>query len=174
MSVVFWLFKNLGVGTALGLHCVERAFSSCAQASCCGGWASLVGAHGLSCFMASGILVPQSGIKRVSPVLQGPFLPTGPPEKSHCSHSRLPHSSWNKDLNPYPGLCIIWPLSPPLPSSSRTNRAFALLLICLKYSLPRFPSPSYLLLISHSPVRPHFRLHISITLCTFSSGDLIR
>ena len=37
---------------------------------------------GLSCCKASGILVPQPGIKHVSPGLQGGFLTTGPPGKS--------------------------------------------------------------------------------------------
>ena len=35
---------------------------------------------GLSCLMAYGILVPQPGIE---PTLEGPFLTTGPPGKSH-------------------------------------------------------------------------------------------
>ena len=38
-------------------------------------------AHGPSCSMAYGILVPQAGIKPISPVLQGEFLITGPPGK---------------------------------------------------------------------------------------------
>ena len=38
--------------------------------------------HGLSCPVACGILVPQPGIKPVSPALEGGFLTTGPPGKS--------------------------------------------------------------------------------------------
>ena len=51
--------------------------------------ASLDGAHGLSscsarlsCPVACGILVPQPGIKLVSPTLKGGFLNPGPPGKS--------------------------------------------------------------------------------------------
>ena len=36
----------------------------------------------LSCSMACGILVPQSGIKPTTPALEGKFLTTGPPGKS--------------------------------------------------------------------------------------------
>ena len=46
----------------------------------------LVAEHGLSSCgtqaMACGILVPQPGIKPMSPALQGRFLTTGPPGKS--------------------------------------------------------------------------------------------
>ena len=35
----------------------------------------------LSCLMACGILVPQSGIKQMSPALQGGYLTIGPPER---------------------------------------------------------------------------------------------
>ena len=42
----------------------------------------LVVAHRLSCPVACGILVPQPGIKPMSPALQGRFLTTGPPGKS--------------------------------------------------------------------------------------------
>ena len=39
-------------------------------------------AHGLSCSVACGILVPQPGMEPASLVLEGGFLTTGPPEKS--------------------------------------------------------------------------------------------
>ena len=42
----------------------------------------LVVAHRLSCPVACGILVPQPGIKPMSPALQGRFLTTEPPGKS--------------------------------------------------------------------------------------------
>ena len=44
---------------------------------------SLVVARGLSCSAVScGVLVPQPGVKPMSPALQGGFLTSGPPEKS--------------------------------------------------------------------------------------------
>ena len=39
---------------------------------------SVVTAHGLSCPMACGILVPRPGIEPTSPALQGGFLIIGP------------------------------------------------------------------------------------------------
>ena len=42
-------------------------------------------ACGLSCPAACGILVPRPGIEPVSPALEGGFLTTGPPGKSHVS-----------------------------------------------------------------------------------------
>ena len=45
----------------------------------CSSWASLVVAHGLSCLVVCGVLVPQPGIKPTSPALEGRFLATGPP-----------------------------------------------------------------------------------------------
>ena len=55
------------------------------MASCeilrCSKW-TLVVARRLSCSKACGILVPQPGIEVMSPVLQGRFLTTEPPEKS--------------------------------------------------------------------------------------------
>ena len=54
---------------------------------------SVVVARGLSCPAACGILVPQPGIQRVTPTLEGGVFITGPPGKS------LPHNSkWNSDL----------------------------------------------------------------------------
>ena len=44
---------------------------------------SVVAAHRLSCPAACGILVPQPGIELASPALEGGFLSTGPPGKSH-------------------------------------------------------------------------------------------
>ena len=43
---------------------------------------SLVDAHGLSCPVACGILVPRPGIEPASPALEGGFFTTGPPGKS--------------------------------------------------------------------------------------------
>ena len=61
---------------------VARSLSSC------GAWApecmgSVVAMHGLSCPTACGILVPQPGIKPASSALEGRFLTTGSPRKSH-------------------------------------------------------------------------------------------
>ena len=42
---------------------------------------SVVAVPGLCCPVASGILIPQPGIKPVSPALEGRFLTTGPPGK---------------------------------------------------------------------------------------------
>ena len=39
-------------------------------------------AHGLSCPVACGILVPPPGIEPASPALEGGFFTTGPPGKS--------------------------------------------------------------------------------------------
>ena len=47
------------------------------------GCLGLVVAHGLSCSAARGILVSRPGIEPASPALQGRFLTTGPPGKSH-------------------------------------------------------------------------------------------
>ena len=41
-----------------------------------------MGVGGLSCSIACEILVPQPGMEPESPVLEGGFLTTGPPEKS--------------------------------------------------------------------------------------------
>ena len=64
---------------------VARGLQS-AQASWCGvcleNVCSVVAVHGLHCPTACGILVPQSGIKPISPALEGRFLTTGPPRKS--------------------------------------------------------------------------------------------
>ena len=56
MIKTFHLFIYLNL-TALGLHCCAWAFSSCTQwashcggSSCCGAWASVDGAHGLSSY----------------------------------------------------------------------------------------------------------------------------
>ena len=83
------------------LHCgtwdlsLQRAGSSLRHAgsracglSSCGMWAlecagSVVAACRLSCPVACGILVPRPGIKPMSPALEGGFLTTGPPGKSH-------------------------------------------------------------------------------------------
>ena len=61
--------------------------AACRLLSSCGAQApkragSVVVAHGLSCPVACGILVPRPGIEPVSPALQDGFLTTGPPGKS--------------------------------------------------------------------------------------------
>ena len=63
--LIFWLSQVLG-------------------AACSFLWLWLVGsrAHGLSCCMACGILVPQPGIRLSYPALEGGFLTAGPPGKS--------------------------------------------------------------------------------------------
>ena len=58
----------------LSMRCVGSSLQ-------CAGF-SLVVAHGLSCPVACGILVPQPGIDPTSPALEGGFLTTGPPGKS--------------------------------------------------------------------------------------------
>ena len=54
---------------------------------------SLVSPQQLSCSSTCGILVPQAGIKPVSPALEGSFLPTRPPGKSLPVHF-LSHFPW--------------------------------------------------------------------------------
>ena len=54
---------------------------------------ALVSAQQLSCSSTCGILVPQPGIKPVSPALEGRFLSTGPPGKSLPIHF-LSHFPW--------------------------------------------------------------------------------
>ena len=46
---------------------------------------SVVAAHGLSCPVACGLPVPQLGMEPTSPALEGRFLTTGLPGKSHKS-----------------------------------------------------------------------------------------
>ena len=61
---------------------------------------SLVVAHRLSCFEVCGILVPQSGIKPASPVLEGGFLTAGPQGKSLeilCDSDVIPSFSSLRD-----------------------------------------------------------------------------
>ena len=88
-SVLFSLFvysvsllhflKNIFIYlTASGLSCGMQDLSlRCAD--------SLTVVRQLSCSTTCGILVPQPGIKPVSPALESRFLTTGPPGKSlHC------------------------------------------------------------------------------------------
>ena len=58
----FFFFNFVCSGSLL--HCNTQALH-------CGMWASLVVACGLSCPAACGILVPQPGIKPMSPALEG-------------------------------------------------------------------------------------------------------
>ena len=59
-----------------------RGLSSCgARVLECAG--SVFAARRLSCPTACGILVPQRGIEPASTALEGRFLTTGPPGKSH-------------------------------------------------------------------------------------------
>ena len=61
---------------------VHRLSSWGAWAQQLGCTGSAVGVHGLSCFMACGVLVPWPGIEPTSLMLQGGFLTTGPLGKS--------------------------------------------------------------------------------------------
>ena len=82
------------------LHCVARAsLSSC-------GTGSVVATHKLSCPAACGILVPQPGKEPVSPELQGRFLTTGPPGKSHDLHLYCLSSSLEYEL--HEGRDLVW------------------------------------------------------------------
>lgn len=56
-------------------------FSCCLAQTLGVWWASVVGAHGVSCPAAYGILVSGSGIKATSPALAGGFSTNGPPGK---------------------------------------------------------------------------------------------
>ena len=104
----FFFFSILLIYLAvLGLHCFVQAFSSYSkQGLLCfiavlgllsvvaslvaehrlGHWASVVSAHGLSCFLACGN-PSRPGIEPVSPALAHRFLSTAPPGKSHSSFS---------------------------------------------------------------------------------------
>ena len=62
--------SDLSYGTP-ALHCSERA--------------SLMVACGLSCSVACLVLVPQPGVESACPPLQGGFLTTGLPGKSHLA-----------------------------------------------------------------------------------------
>ena len=62
--------------------CAGSLLRCSTRALCCGAWASLVVAGGLSCPAACEILVPRPRIKPACPALEGGFLPTGPPGKS--------------------------------------------------------------------------------------------
>ena len=80
LFIYFWLHQVLVVARR-PFVAVCRLLSSCgAQAPKRAG--SVVVAHGLSCPVACGILVPRPGIEPVSPALQDGFLTTGPPGKS--------------------------------------------------------------------------------------------
>ena len=71
--------------SALWLHQVLAAvagFLCITQDLSLQGAGSAAVAHGLSCPMACGILVPQPGIEPAPPTLEGRFLTTGPPGKS--------------------------------------------------------------------------------------------
>ena len=63
---------------------------------------SLGAAHKLSFSMSYEILVPQPGIKPASPALQGRFLTTGPPKKSHewCLYSLTNMTKWYFQFSP--------------------------------------------------------------------------
>ena len=64
---------------------------------------SVAVAHGLSCYAACGILVPQPGIEHVAPALEGRFLTTGPPGKSLrgnlwlCGSAAISHFKKGRD-----------------------------------------------------------------------------
>ena len=83
----------------LSLHCCSRAFSHCSGFCCCrsqalGTRASVIMAHGPSCSVAYGVLVPRLGIEPVSPALAGGLnhwttrevpLISAPRWDSHCA-----------------------------------------------------------------------------------------
>ena len=99
---------------------------------------SVVVAHELSRSVARGILVPQPGMKPVSPALQGRFLTTGPPGKppTNLFHISLPlHMLFLgqrcPSLYPSPGKFRPVPLSPV---------EMSLALICLPVSKVRGPA----------------------------------
>ena len=87
--LIYVAVSGLGCGMQ-GLRTLYEIFPCRAQALCCGARASLclwlrdpvVAAHGLSCPVACGILVPQPGIQPGSPDLEGGFQTAGPPTKS--------------------------------------------------------------------------------------------
>ena len=96
LFISFWLCWVFVVVSELSLLAARRSYSlSCgAQASHCGGlfyWGAqalghmglLVAACRQSCCMTCTILVPWPGIEPAFPALQGGFLSTGPPWKSH-------------------------------------------------------------------------------------------
>ena len=79
-SVLHVIFKNVSLNiysiylAVLGLSCSTRDLSlQCTV--------SVVVAHRLSCSESCGMLVPQPGVKPVSPVLQDGFITTGLPGK---------------------------------------------------------------------------------------------
>ena len=74
---IYFYFYFFGCAGSL-LQCL--GFSSCGPWTL-EGTGSAVRTRGLSCPVACGILVLRSGIKLVSPALEGGFLTTGPPEK---------------------------------------------------------------------------------------------
>ena len=49
---------------------------------------SVVVAHTLSCPATCGILVPRPGVEPASPALEGGFLTTGPPGRTHIIYSK--------------------------------------------------------------------------------------
>ena len=69
---------------ASGLRCIIWVLSlwctdSLVAAHVLQSWGSVVAAHGFSCSVTCGILVPRPVIEPTSPALQGRFLTTGPP-----------------------------------------------------------------------------------------------
>ena len=72
----------------LGLHCCTRTFSSWgARVSHCGGFIvpehRLLGAQALALLLRGLWNLPGPGIEPMSPALEGGFLSTVPPGKSH-------------------------------------------------------------------------------------------
>ena len=89
---------------ALGLHCSPQASlivtlglqNAQPQQLCCVGSACR-----LSCSTDCDILVPQPGMKPMSPELEGWYITTGPPGKSHKDHSlRLWYYKLNLRIHP--------------------------------------------------------------------------
>ena len=75
ITFIIWLRRVLVVACVIFL--VVCGLSSC------GTWAPEVAACQLSFPVVCGILVPQPGIEPASPALEGRFLTTLPPGKSH-------------------------------------------------------------------------------------------
>ena len=105
---------------------------------CCSGslqlTGTLIGAQGLSCPVALGILAPGPGIEPASPALQGRFLTTWPSgETLHCSFSYkcVPilasfvseDSILSSDFQVHSSLFLKWPwrLTPARSPSFRSN-----------------------------------------------------
>ena len=75
-TVILLLLKSIYL-----FNCIRSSWWLAVSSFLCIG-VSLVVVQGLSCPVASGLLVPSWGIEPTSPALEGRFLTTGPPGKS--------------------------------------------------------------------------------------------